>query len=347
MLVRLGQRNVGRGRPVYMVAEAGVNHNGNLATALRLVTAAKEIGADAVKFQVFTPSELATRSAETPDYQKPFAGGGQWELLERLALPIGAFRVIRKRCTEVGIDFLATPFSLVDLKALVELSPVAIKLASTDLNNSTLMVEATATGLPLIVSTGAATEGEVARAISWLNLAQATGRTVVLHCVSCYPTADVDANLLRIAALAQQFRVLVGYSDHTLSEQTGALAVAAGACLIEKHFTLDQAQPGPDHAASLEPAAMHRFIRAVRQAEVLCGAGTIDFAPCEAEIRDKSRRSVVARQEIRPGQRIEADMLGVKRPGGGIEPWQLEGVIGRTAAVTIPPDGRITWEMLQ
>ena len=331
-----------------MVAEAGVNHNGNLDAALRLVDAALSAGADAVKFQAFRAADLVTRDAATADYQRTATGStSQREMLRCLELPREGFAALRRRCRECGIEFLCTPFAVGDLCMLLDLGVRAIKLASTDLNNTLLLGEAAAAKVPLILSTGAAEGDEVECAVRRLGEWGCAQRLVLLHCVSCYPTAWADANLRRIGTLRARFGVPVGFSDHTASVETGALAVAAGACVLEKHLTLDRSLPGPDQALSLEPDAMAAYVAAVRRAEEALGDGELEMREVERDVRRIARKSVVAAVDIPPGHVIGPDCLTVKRPAGGIEPDGLERLIGRRATALIPADTRLTWEMVE
>lgn len=346
--VPIGDRRIGEGQPAYIVAEAGVNHDGRLDKAMRLVEVAADAGADAVKFQVFRAADLATGSAPTAKYQQDHAGGdSQQEMLEGLELSDDAFAAIRMKCVEHSIEFLATPFAPPDLDRLLALDVRALKIASTDLNNTPLLRAAAATGLPLIVSTGAATRDEIAVCVDLLSGLGVGDRLILLHCVSCYPTPLEDANLRAIAGLQRAFSLPCGYSDHTVSTQTGAWAVAAGACVLEKHFTLDQTAAGPDHAMSLAPDELIEYVRSIRAAEQALGDGAIGLSELESEVRRIARKSVVAAVDIRAGSELTADLLTLKRPGGGIQPDQLESLIGRRVAVDVPGDTTLTWRMIQ
>ena len=252
--VTLGRRRIGPGNPAYVIAEAGVNHDGELEKALALVDLARNAGADAVKFQLFKAEELTTASAATAEYQQPSGIVSQRELLVRLELTDTDFSHLRSYCSDCGIEFLATPFGVRDVERLLTLQVNAIKTASTDLNNTPLLRRATETGLPLIVSTGAAGREEIAFAVERFRQWDATARLILLHCVSAYPTPLEAANLRAISTLRNEFGVVSGFSDHTIDTRTGAWAVALGANLIEKHITLDRTATGPDHAMSLDAA---------------------------------------------------------------------------------------------
>ena len=346
--VAIGGARIGPKQRVYTIAEAGVNHNGNLDAALRLVDAALSAGADAVKFQAFRAVDLVTADAATAGYQRSATGStSQRDMLRRLELSHDGFAALQRRCRASGIEFLCTPFSVGDLRMLLDLGVRAIKIASTDLNNTLLLNEAAGAKVPLILSTGASEGDEVERTVRRLTDWGCGDRLVLLHCVSSYPTLWQDANLRRIGTLRDRFDVPVGFSDHTPSVETGALAVAAGAYVLEKHLTLDRSLPGPDQALSLEPDGLAAYIASVRHAEEALGDGELEMREVERDVRRIARKSVVAAVDIPPGHVIGPDCLTVKRPAGGIEPDDLERLIGRRATALIPADTRLTWEMVE
>lgn len=345
--VAIGSRTVGPGQPTYVIAEAGVNHDGALDQALRLVDVAAEAGADAVKFQVFRAEELTTAGAETAEYQKRSGASSQRGLLTRLELSDKALRRVRARCNERGIEFLATPFGPRDIDRLMELEVSAIKIASTDVNNAPLLSVAARARLPLIVSTGAATEDEIGTSVERLRQWNVIERLILLHCVSAYPTPLEAANLRAIGTLQRTFGVVCGFSDHTTEARTGAWAVAAGASVLEKHFTLDHAAPGPDHAMSLDPVGLRQYISAVREIERALGTGRLGLTALEADVRAVARKSVVAACDLKTGTVLRPEMLTVKRPAGGIEPDQLDAVIGRQVAGDVAQDTILTWDMIR
>jgi len=346
-VVRIAGRAVGDGCPALLIAEAGVNHDGNAGDALRLVDAAADAGADVVKFQMFRAAELVTADATTAAYQRAGGTTSQRALLERLELSEGDFARVAEHCRRRGVLFLATPFSPPDVERLVRLAVPALKIASTDLNNLPLLRRAAATGLPLIVSTGAATADEIAAAVARLRGLGVGARLILLHCVSGYPTPLQAANLRAIAALRALSGVPCGFSDHTTSTAIAGWAVAAGACVLEKHFTLDRRRPGPDHAFSLEPAALAEYVRAARDAETALGRGGLGLCELEHDVRAVARKSVVTAKAIRAGTLLTADLLTVKRPGGGIPPDEFDAVLGRRAACDLAPDTVLTWELLE
>jgi N,N'-diacetyllegionaminate synthase len=345
--VRIGAHVVGAAQRVLIIAEAGVNHDGNCDDALRLVDAAAAAGADVVKFQMFRTRELVTGGAEVAAYQQACGAASQQALLERLELDDAAFARIAEHCRAQQIMFLATPFSPGDVGRLVQLDTPAIKIASTDLNNTPLLQRAATTGLPLIVSTGAATRAEIAATASRLRAWNAGARLVLLHCISGYPTPLAAANLRAIAAKQSAFDVPCGFSDHTESIAIAGWAVAAGACVLEKHFTLDRSRSGPDHAMSLDPVQLREYVAAARAAEVALGDGTIGMLEVEADVRTHARRSVVAARPIAAGTVLTPDLLAVKRPAGGIAPDAFAELLGRTVAADIAADTPLMWDMIR
>lgn len=345
--VAIGQRVIGPGHPVYIIAEAGVNHNGNPAEAVRLIDAAKDAGADAVKFQIFCADDLVAADAPTCSYQQDAAGDvSQRELLRRLELSTEQFAELRAYADRIGIDFLATPFGITELHALVELSVPAIKIASPDIVNVPLLSAAASTGLPLIVSTGASDLVEVDAAVDQIRGERAGNRLILLHCVSTYPTLPIEARLACIGTLSRRYGLPVGFSDHTADAAISSLAVAGGALVLEKHLTLDRSAIGPDHFFSLTPPEFARYIAAARQAQACLGDGQIACSEPEREVRRLARGSIVSTMAIRPGTRLTADMLTVRRPGGGIEPREWASVLRCLAKTDIPSDTPLAWHML-
>lgn len=345
--VQIGPHALGNGGHTLIIAEAGVNHDGSLDRAIQLVDVAADAGADVVKFQMFRAADLVTTNAATAAYQRVGGDASQFEMLRRLELPDSAFEKIAAHCRARRIDFLATPFGTGDVERLVRLGVSAIKIASTDLNNAPLIESAAATGLPLIVSTGASHPSEITSAVEWFDGWGARDRLVLLHCISGYPAQLHAANLRAITTLHRQFGVPTGFSDHTESTAIAGWAVAAGACVLEKHFTIDRELPGPDHRMSLDPAQLRAFVAAARQAEVALGTGRLGMTDIESDVRTVARKSIVAATDIPADTPIAINMLAVKRPSGGIEPADIGQVVGRITRVTIAADTSITWDMLR
>lgn len=345
--LRIGTTEVGTGKPVFVIAEAGVNHNGCVDEALRMVDTAIKAGADAVKFQMFTASDLTTNSVPAAPYQsKQSTDTTQRDMLAKLQLTPDEFARIARRCKQSGIIFLATPFSVADVDRLVSIGTAAIKIASPDLVDIDLLKRACDSGLPLIVSTGAADEDEITAAVTRMERSGALSRLALLHCVCCYPTAIADANLHAIGALAERFATVVGYSDHTTSTEVGATAVGAGAQILEKHFTLDRTAEGPDHAMSLDPNSLAEYIKRVREAEAAMGSGSLDLQDVERDVRRLARKSLVAVRAIASGETIRRDMLTVKRAGAGLPPTEIDRVLGRKAVQPIEADSPLSWSVV-
>lgn len=346
--VPIGGHLVGQGCPAFIVAEAGVNHDGRLDQALQLVDVAVDAGADAVKFQVFRADELATASAPTAAYQRAAQGGlDQRALLATLELTQSDFARIRDHCTRRNITFLATPFTPADVGRLTALDVSAIKLASTDLTNGPLLDAAAATDKSLIVSTGASTAEEIGQAVARLADGGARDRLVLLHCISAYPTPLHELNLVAVVTLRKTFGIPAGLSDHTTSTQTGAWAVALGACVLEKHFTLDRSAPGPDHAMSLDPRQLTAYIDDVRALERACGDGRLGMTDLQADVRAAASKSLVASADIPAGTLLTAELLTLKRPGTGLAPGCLPDLIGRRTSVAVPADTLLSWSMVE
>lgn len=344
--VEIGSRTIGQSSTVYLVAEAGVNHNGSVDAARKMVDAAHKAGADAVKFQVFQATRLASRYAPQAAYQKAAAAApSQVEMLSRLELKPADFALLKRHCDDLGIEFLATPFGLEDLRVLLDLGVRAIKIASPDIVNRPLLEAAAAARLPMLLSTGASEAAEIDAACDLL-IRQGRVPLVLLHCVSRYPTELEQANLRRIGSLQCRYNCPVGFSDHTAERFTALLAVAAGASVLEKHFTLDRSWPGPDHIFSLSPVDLVDYVCRARLASTAMGGGSLDLDPAERDVRSVARCSVTAARDLVAGEVIGPDMLAVKRPGSGITPWRIAEVLGRRASRDIPADTPITWEML-
>lgn len=332
--------------PVFVIAEAGVNHNGDLQIALRLCDAAHAAGADAVKFQTFRAEDLVVPGAPTAQYQARATGEqDQFSMLRRLELSREQHEAIKAHCDSIGIEFFSTPFSRDAVDLLVELGVRRIKLPSGELTHRPLVEHAAATRLPLIVSTGMGTMEEIREALQWIESARGGLQEVtVLHCTSAYPASDISLNLNAIASMARELGLPIGYSDHSLGIEAPLAAVALGATVIEKHLTLDCSWPGPDHSASLEPAGFARMVNGIRRVSAMRGNGVKAPLPEELDTARVARRSVVAAVEIVGGTRITEAMLACRRPATGIAPRDLPRLIGRVARATIPAGTLLQWD---
>lgn len=327
----------------YVIAEAGVNHNGNLTTALGLVAAAAEAGADAVKFQTFQASEIAVSDAPKAAYQeeRDTASSNQREMLRRLELDAAAHQSLAARCVELGIDFLSSPFGLRDLQLILDSGVHAVKLGSGEITNLPLLQAAGRCGLPVFLSTGMSSLGDVAVAVDVLR---ASGASVTLmHCLSAYPAPPEEINLRAIGSLADAFHVPVGFSDHSLGVGIAIAAAALGATVIEKHLTLDRTLPGPDHAASLEPGEFAVMVREIRNVVAALGDGVKRVMPSEAPNRAVARKSIVAARDLVAGELLSSDSLTTKRPGTGLSPMVLDQVLGHRLRHDVPADTLLSW----
>jgi N,N'-diacetyllegionaminate synthase len=325
----IAERAIGPAHPPYVVAEAGVNHNGDPALAIRLVEAAAQSGADAVKFQTFDPASLAVRQAPAAAYQRQQAAAtSQLEMLRGLVLPRSGLEAAFDRSRELRITAFSTPFDESSLEMLLALGVPALKIGSGDLTDLPLLRLAAASALPLIVSTGMATEAEVDAAVDAIRTA-GDPPLALLHCLSAYPAPVEETNLRAIPVLRDRFGLEVGFSDHTTGQTAAIAAVALGATIIEKHLTLDRAMPGPDHAASMEPEELTRLIRALREAHAALGDGIKRPQPSELETRQVARRSLVAARDLVAGTVLAPADLGAKRPGDGLSPFLLDNLVGR------------------
>jgi len=340
----LGGRIIGEGRPCCVIAEAGVNHNGDLNLALRLIDAAASAQADAVKFQTFRAAALTSASARQADYQTRNTGRGesQLDMLRRLELAAGDFARLKAHAEAQGLIFLSSPFDEGSAELLRGLGVRALKLGSGELTNHPFLARLAAWGLPLIISTGMCDLDEVEAAASVM---QAHGDPPVcwLHCVSCYPAPPAESNLRAMDSLRLALDGVVGMSDHSMGHAVTLAAVARGAVAIEKHLTLDRSLPGPDHAASLTPAELAAAISDLRLVESALGDGRKRPMPSELSTRAVARKSVVAARSLPAGHRLELADLAIKRPGDGIPPARCAALAGRLLARAVPADQPLTW----
>lgn len=337
--VKVGDFVIGSNHPVFVIAEAGVNHNGNIELAKQLVTAAKEAGADAVKFQTFKAEHLNTPNAPKSTYHIETTGkeGSWFDLLKSQELDRKAHEILIDYCRREGIMFLSTPYDEESVDLLHELDVPAIKVASTDANNIPFLRYLACTQRPILLSTGMCSLQEVKDSVSAIE-GEGNKNLVLFHCTANYPTDIKNVNLRAMNQMRDVFQVPVGYSDHTQSGYTPVAAVAVGAVAYEKHFTMDRNLPGPDHRASVTPSELKELIVSIRMAEKMLGAGEKMPMPSESENRQKLRKSIVTNREIKAGEMLTASNLAIKRPGLGIEPKYFDRLIGRHAVITIPKD---------
>ena len=344
--LKISQDSIGDGRAAYVIAEIGVNHDGSAARAIELVRHAARAGANAIKLQLFAADRLVHRSARAAAYQTANCGATeQIELLRRYELSVDDVERIIDSARACGLTTIATPFSVEDVDTIERLGLPAIKIASPDLVNKPLLERVAASGVPLLVSTGAATTDEIAMAVGWLRGWRAS--FALLHCVSSYPTPIDAARLGWIDGLRRTFEVPVGYSDHTTEPLAGAFAVAAGACVIEKHLTWNRFAEGPDHRASADPHQFAAYVGTIRAASRMRGVGVArEVLPIEQDVRRLSRQSLVVAEAIAAGQAIDRARLRVQRPGTGILARDIDDVTGRVARRSLAVGTILEWEML-
>jgi N-acetylneuraminate synthase/N,N'-diacetyllegionaminate synthase len=345
--VRIGRHRVGSGRPVFVIAEAGVNHDGDIKKARRLVDVAADAGADAVKFQSFRADRLVLSGAAKLGYQKKNTGRGtQWEMLKKLELSESAQAQLADLCRKKGILFLSSPFDEECAHFLFKRGVPAFKIPSGELTNHPLLERIAGWGKPLLLSTGMATLDEVRAAVRVIRRA-GNPPLVLFHCVSVYPSLPKECNLKAMATLAKAFRVPVGFSDHSEGTAVALAAVALGACAVEKHFTLDRSLAGPDHRASLNPQELKGLIRDIRTVSEARGDGIKRPVPREEETARAVRKSLVVLKTVPRGTLLERSMLGALRPGSGLAPRWLSRVVGRRARRDIAAMTLLSREMLR
>lgn len=335
---------VGRDK-VFVIAEAGVNHNGDADLAFRLVDAAADAGADAVKFQTFRAERLVSRAAKKAPYQVRNTGtdDSQYEMIRRLELSAELHQLIIGRCEKKSITFLSSPFDEDSADFLAGLGMSIFKIPSGEIINKNYLKHVASKGKPIILSTGMSNLSEVEQAVDWVRGA-GCDELSLLHCVTEYPSPVEQVNLRAMDTLSQAFHLPVGYSDHTEGIEVTVAAVARGARIIEKHFTLSRDLPGPDHKASLEPPEFANMVRSIRNVESCLGDGIKRAVPCEIVNMAVARKSLVAVRTMRKGERLSFEDLSCKRPGNGIAPYLIDIVIGRMLRKDIGMDEVLTWD---
>jgi N,N'-diacetyllegionaminate synthase len=329
---------------VFVIAEAGVNHNGDVDRALRMIDAAVAARADAIKFQTFSAEKLVSRSAEKAAYQKRETGeGSQFGMLKALEMSDDMHRQLFEHCRRHGIEFMSTPFDEDAADFLIALGMRRLKVPSGELVNHPFLRHLASKNLPIILSTGMAEMHEVEEAVATLEQEGATSSLTVLHCTSNYPAAMAEVNLRAMTTIGERTGLPVGYSDHTLGVAVAIAAVARGATVIEKHFTLDRELPGPDHRASLEPDELAEMVRAIRDVEIALGSAEKSPTAAELEVRKVARRSIAAARDLHADQLLRSDDLVLLRPGTGIAPKELDRVTGRTLARPVAAGTPLQW----
>ena len=337
----------------YIIAEAGVNHNGSEDMAFQLVDTAVEAGADAVKFQTFKAESLVAKGAAKAEYQQEQTGSGnQLEMLKKLELSDKAHVRLAEYCQTKGIEFLSTGFDEGSIDMLLDLGMQRLKVPSGELTNKPYIEYIASKGLPIILSTGMGTLDEVCEAVGWVRAKREecgfdeplSDILTLLHCTSNYPTPLSDVNLKAMQTMAEKTGLPIGYSDHTAGVLISPMAVALGATVIEKHFTLDKTLPGPDHQASLEPDELQQMVKAIRDVEVSLGDGVKTPTPKELEVRKVVRRSIVLARDMQKGNVITKDDIVLLRPEGGIEPKDIQDVLGKMLVADVSSGEMLRWQ---
>lgn len=335
---------IGKGG-VFIIAEAGVNHNGKLDLAFKLVDVAKEAGADAVKFQTFKTENVVAEKADMAEYQKRNVSKSktQYEMIKELELSFDDFVKIKKYCDEKGILFLSSPFDHESIDFLEPLVPY-YKIPSGEIVNYPYLEHIAYKRKPIIMSTGMASLGEVERALDVIYNTNSDAKVYLLHCTTNYPTPFEEVNLRAMLTLKEAFKLPVGYSDHTLGIEVPIAAVALGAVIIEKHFTLERNLPGPDHKASLEPEELKIMVRSIRNIEMALGDGVKRPNKSEESIRAVVRKSLVAARSISTGKIVGKDDIAVKRANEGLKPEFMYIILGKRLRKPIRKGEAFTWE---
>ena len=346
--ISVGARKIGPGESCFVIAEAGVNHNGDERLAHRLVDVAADAGADAVKFQIFDAAQVAAPDAAKALYQAERTGASesQLDMLRRLALPVPVFRELQQHAAARGVLFLSSPFDLPSADALVALDPPAIKVASGEVTNHPLLARLARAGKPLLISTGMCDMAEVAEALAVVRR-NGDPAVALFHCVTNYPAQPADCNLAAMHTMRATFGLPVGWSDHTEGINLSLAAVAMGADMLEKHYTLDRAMEGPDHAASLEPEALAALVAGVRDIEAARGSGIKGPAQSERALALVVRRSLHAARALPAGTVLRDEDLIALRPGTGIPPSRIAAVVGRSLRVKLDALARLSDDDLE
>jgi sialic acid synthase SpsE len=346
--IQIGDRTVGPGQRTFIVAECGVNYNGSLELALDHIKSAAAAGADAVKFQVYDAAKLVTKKAARYWRVGDMEVKTQYEAFTKFEqLSADDYRRMAAYAERMGVVLFATPFTLDAVDMLEQVGVPVYKIAAADITYFPLLKKIAKTGKPIIMSAGAATAGEIEEALDYIK-SFGNDKIILLHCILSYPTAQQDINLRMIDGLQRLFpEHPIGLSDHTFSHLTPALAVMRGAQVVEKHFTIDKSLPdNPDHELGVDPDGLRSLVAAVRLAEVSLGKEHKEPVPAEAAARELARRSLTSQRRIPKGAQITAEMLIGKRPGTGIPCKFIDLIVGRRAAVDIPEDTTLTWDMV-
>ena len=340
----IGNRKIGYKNPVFIIAEAGVNHNGDMELALQLINNAKLCGADCIKFQTFKAEQVASDDAPKASYQLETTDPeeSQIDMLKKLELPIDCYKKLVEKCNEQDIIFLSTPYNEEDIDFLDDLGVLAFKLASMHATEPKIIQYAASKGKPVILSTGMTTLDEVDEAVKHFRKI-GNEQLVLLQCTTNYPSLLEDSNLLSMQTMRDTFDVLVGYSDHTKDDTSCIVAATLGATVIEKHFTLDRTLPGPDQTTSYEPKEFKRLVNNIRNVNKILGNPNKEPSEIEKKNALGMRRSLVSKTIISAGEIISGNMLTFKRPAKGLPPKYFDSFVGKKALKDIPANSFLTW----
>lgn len=339
--IKIGHKLISPAAPVFIIAEAGVNHNGKLGLALKLIDAAANAGADAVKFQTFKAEQVTTAQGEMAEYQKHNLGKteSQIEMIRKLEIRDSWYPTLIKRCRERNIVFMSAPHGHIPSADLLKKFKLPVyKIASGDLTNRPLLEHVARFGKPMVISTGMAELAEVKEAVKWVKTV-GNNQIIILHCTTNYPCLPDEVNLAAMQTMARELPgVLTGYSDHTEGSQTSIMAATLGACVLEKHLTLDKSLPGPDHKASADPKEFKKFVQAVRNVRIITGNPQKKPSKREYNVIKIARKSIATITAIKKGEEFTDQNLTIKRPGNGIRPKYLRAILGKKAKRAIAND---------
>ncbi|HHT9106415.1 MAG TPA: N-acetylneuraminate synthase [Candidatus Wujingus californicus] len=327
---KIGSRLISSNTPVYIIAEIGVNHNGNIELAKKLISTAKDCGADAVKFQTYSTEKLVIPNTPKVQYQKKLTSPEEthFDMLKKLELPAESHFPLIEHCRKLDIEFVSTPYDIASAKFLLNLGVRCFKTASADIVDLPLHEFLSKSGRPVIIATGMATLGEIEEVMGIYQAAKHKD-IILLHCVSNYPCSEKSLNLRVIETLQAAFGVNVGFSDHSADFLASCIAVALGAVVIEKHFTLDKSLPGPDHKASSTPEEFKKLVESIRKTEVVLGSSIKKCQSEEVDMANVSRKSIVLNKDITKGETFTVDHLGMKRPGTGLHSREIKNIVGK------------------
>jgi len=347
-MFKIGNKIIGDGNSTFIIAEAGVNHNGDTNIAKQLIDKAVFAKVDAIKFQTFITEKLVTEYADMADYQKTNIGkaGSQFNMLKKLELSQENFIELQKYCKEKDIMFLSTPFDFESADFLESIGMVAFKISSADLTNIPFLEHIASFNKPIILSSGMATLSDIEDALNAINLL-GNNEVAVLHCTSNYPAKLQNVNLKAMNTIKNAFQIVSGYSDHTQGISVTIASAAMGANIIEKHFTLDKSMEGPDHKASLNPVELKEMVRAIRDVEMALGTGIKRYNPSEVDTIKAARKSIVASRDIKTGETINLTDLEYKRPGTGLSPKLYIYIVGKKINRDIKMDEQIFLNMVE